>query len=179
MRALELEQIAIKDPLTKIYNRRFFIEVAEKELERDKRKGSPLSVIILDIDHYKKVNDSYGHLIGDQVLINLANLCLNNIRNMDIFARFGGDEFVILMPDTDKKMASETADRLRVLVAEKPMAASDKSEVPITISLGISDWNSEIPIEINELLDQADQALYQAKQAGRNRVKVWRITDSP
>jgi len=174
LRALKLEQIAITDPLTKIYNRRFFNEVAEKEIERAKRSRSPLSVIIFDIDYFKNVNDTYGHLTGDQVLINLVNLCKHNIRSMDIFARFGGEEFVILMPDTDMQSAHETAERLREKVAEKPMATSGKTGVSITISLGIANWNYDSPLGINALLDRADQALYQSKEAGRNRVIVWR-----
>jgi diguanylate cyclase (GGDEF)-like protein len=119
------------------------------------------------------VNDTHGHLIGDQVLINLANLCQQNIRSMDLFARFGGEEFVILMPDTDRKSAQETAERLRLVVEEKPMMTSDKMEITVTISLGIANWDLDNPVKIDDLLDRADQAMYQAKQAGRNRVVVW------
>jgi diguanylate cyclase (GGDEF)-like protein/PAS domain S-box-containing protein len=173
LRALKLEQIAITDPLTKIYNRRFFSEVAENEIERAKRSGSPLSVILFDIDYFKKINDTHGHLAGDQVLINLSNLCQQNLRSMDLFARFGGEEFVILMPDTDSKSAQETAERLRELVAKQPMTTSGKTDISVTISVGISDWNSNNPVDINTLLDRADQALYQSKEAGRNRVSAW------
>ncbi len=173
LRALKLEQIAITDPLTKIYNRRFLYEAAEKEIERAKRSGSPLSVIMFDIDLFKDVNDTYGHSTGDQVLINLVNLCQRNIRSMDLFARFGGEEFVILMPDTDSKSAQETAERLREMVAEKPMTTSGETDVSVTISMGIANWDYKNPLEINALLDRADQALYQSKEAGRNRVIVW------
>ena len=174
LRALKFEQISITDPLTKIYNRRFFNEVVEKEIERAKRSDSPLAVILLDIDHFKNINDTYGHLTGDQVLINLANLCHQNIRSMDFLARFGGDEFVILMPSMDRKSAQETAERLRVMVDEKPLAASEKTDVSVTISLGIADWDTNNPIGINALLNRADQALYRSKEAGRNRVMVWK-----
>lgn len=173
LHASKLEQIAITDPLTKIYNRRFFYEVAEKEIERAKRSSSLLALIIFDIDHFKEVNDTYGHSTGDQVLINLVNLCQRNIRSMDLFTRFGGEEFVILMPDTDSKSAKETAERLREMVDEKPVATSGETDVSVTISLGIANWDYTNPLEINALLDQADQALYQSKEAGRNRVIVW------
>jgi diguanylate cyclase (GGDEF)-like protein/PAS domain S-box-containing protein len=173
LRAAKLEQIAITDPLTKVYNRRFFYEVAEKEIERAKRSRSPISIIIFDIDHFKNVNDTYGHLTGDQVLINIANLCQRNIRTMDLFARFGGEEFVILMPDTDRVPAQETAERLRELIAKTPMAMAGTIEVFIAISLGIANWDHNHPIEINTFLERADQALYQSKRSGRNRVIVW------
>jgi diguanylate cyclase (GGDEF)-like protein/PAS domain S-box-containing protein len=173
LRAAKLEQIAITDPLTKVYNRRFFYEVAEKEIERAKRSRSPISIIIFDIDHFKNVNDTYGHLTGDQVLINIANLCQRNIRTMDLFARFGGEEFVILMPDTDRVSAQETAERLRELIANTPMAIAGTIEVFIAISLGIANWDHNHPIEINTFLERADQALYQSKRSGRNRVIVW------
>lgn len=173
LRALKLEEIAITDPLTQIYNRRFLYEAAEKEIERAKRSGSSLAVLIFDIDHFKNINDTYGHLTGDQVLINLVNLCQHNIRSMDYLARFGGDEFIILMPDTDSRSALETAERLREMVAEKPMTTSENTEVPVTISMGISNWTYDSPLNIKALLNQADKALYQSKEAGRNRVSVW------
>jgi two-component system, cell cycle response regulator len=173
LRAKEFEEISITDPLTKIYNRRFLYEAAEKEIERAKRSSSSLSVILFDIDHFKNVNDTYGHLTGDQVLINLVILCQQYIRSMDIFTRFGGEEFVILMPDTNGKSAGETAERLRKIVDGKSMTRSGTTAVSVTISLGITNWYPENPIEINALLDQADQALYKAKEAGRNQVMVW------
>ncbi len=179
LRALKLEKIAITDPLTKIYNRRFFYEAAEKEFERARRSNSPISLIIFDIDHFKEVNDTYGHLTGDQVLINLVNLCQRNTRSIDIFARFGGEEFVVLMPDTDPKSAQEMAERLREMVAEKPLASSGEADVSTTISLGIAHWDSQSSLEINILLDQADQALYQSKKAGRNRMTIWKDPDLP
>ncbi|MBW8011932.1 MAG: diguanylate cyclase [Chloroflexi bacterium] len=173
LRAMKLEQIAITDPLTKIYNRRFFNEAAEKEIERAKRSGSSLSVIVFDIDHFKNVNDTYGHSTGDQVLINIVNICKRNVRSMDLFARFGGEEFVIMMPETDINSAQETAQRLREIVAEKPITKSDKTDVSVTISPGIANWDSEKSLNILALLDRADQALYQSKEAGRNRVTIW------
>ena len=173
IRALEMEQLAITDPLTGIYNRRFFDEVAEKELERTRRSGSSLSLIMFDIDNFKQVNDTFGHLLGDEVLKNLADTCKENIRSMDFFTRFGGEEFLVLMPDTGQESAQETAERLRSVVAGKAMATTDGSDIFITISLGIATFEDEQSVDMNTMLDRADKAMYQAKEAGRNRVMVW------
>ncbi|MCP4139770.1 MAG: diguanylate cyclase [Chloroflexi bacterium] len=173
LRALKFQEIAITDPLTKIYNRRHFYETAEKELERAKRTGAPVSLLILDIDHFKTVNDTYGHLAGDQVLVDLVGLCKEKIRNIDTFARFGGEEFILLMPDTDRNSAYETAMRLRKVVSEKPIAISDEVNLPITISLGVASWQAGETTDINTLLNQADHALYQSKENGRNQVTLW------
>ncbi len=173
LHTIKLEQLAITDPLTKIYNRRFFYEVAETEVTHAKQNRALFAIIIFDIDHFKNVNDTYGHNIGDQVLINLANLCQKNIRSVDLFARFGGEEFVILMPGTNHIAAKETAERLREIVAKTPMATTEQTEISITISLGIANWQHSNPLEINALIDRADQALYQAKDDGRNQVIVW------
>jgi len=173
MRALELEQIAITDALTKIYNRRFFHENAQKEISRAIRSDTPLSIILFDIDYFKNINDTYGHLVGDQVLINLSNLIQQNIRSIDLFARFGGEEFVILMPDTNSESARESAERLRRLVAEKPVATAENNEISLTISMGVACWNGDAPLEYLTIIHQADQALYQAKEAGRDCVICW------
>jgi len=177
LRALKLEQLAITDPLTKIYNRRFFFEGADKEITRAKRTRLPLSLVIFDIDQFKEVNDTFGHIAGDQVLVNLVNLCQQNIRSMDLLARFGGEEFVILMPHTDSKSARESAERFRLKVAEKPMTTSGETDVSITISMGIASWNYGNPLDVESMLDHADQALYLAKEAGRNQTIVWGEAD--
>jgi diguanylate cyclase len=167
-----LEQIAITDSLTGIYNRRFFFELADKEVARAKRYGNPMSVVILDADHFKKMNDTYGHLIGDQILMNLAQLCQENIRSLDIIARYGGEEFVILMPEVDCTAAYNSAERLRMLVETTSMVTGGL-DVMMTISLGIACWNGENDLDFNALLARADRALYQSKESGRNRVSVW------
>ena len=169
-----LERIAIEDHLTGIYNRRHFFELAEIEIQRAKRYGNPLSAVILDADHFKKMNDEYGHLIGDQILINLAQLLQENIRGLDILARYGGEEFVILMPEANLKAAQKSAERLRRLVAETSMITGGL-DVMITISLGVASWGKgSKELDFNALLARADQALYQSKEAGRNRVSVWK-----
>jgi diguanylate cyclase (GGDEF)-like protein/PAS domain S-box-containing protein len=174
LRAMEFEQLSITDPLTNIYNRRIFDEIIIKEWERAKRSKSQLTIIIFDIDDFKRINDTHGHLIGDQVLTNLADLCLSNMRSMDIIARYGGEEFMILMPDTDPASAHQSMERLRITIAEKPLATSEDKEIFVTISAGIAIWNGQEQIEIPILLDHADQALYISKQTGRNKVTIWR-----
>ncbi|WP_168203283.1 diguanylate cyclase [Oceanispirochaeta crateris] len=173
MRILELEQIALTDPLTKAYNRRFFSEVAKKELTRAQRKGSSFSLVILDIDFFKNVNDQYGHLIGDEVLINLTHLCHEYIRSTDILARFGGEEFVILFPDSPGIETLKRVELLRENVSRSVIAHKDGEEIRISISLGISSWNPGQESNLKELLDQADQALYQAKESGRNKALLF------
>jgi diguanylate cyclase (GGDEF)-like protein/PAS domain S-box-containing protein len=174
---VKLHELATTDPLTEIYNRRHFFDLAEKELERAKRSKTPLSIIIFDIDHFKNVNDTYGHLAGDQVLIALANLCQKNIRSMDIFARFGGEEFVILMPDTDEEAALKTAKKLRKLVGNQ-ITSFDRKNMSVTISSGVSSEKTPVEMDIPTLLDKADKALYQSKENGRNQVTVWREKNS-
>lgn len=167
-----LEQIAITDSLTGIYNRRFFYDLAKKEVARAKRYGNPLSVVILDADHFKRMNDTYGHLIGDQILINLAKLCQENIRSLDIIARYGGEEFVILMPEVSCADAQKSAERLRKLVAETSMVTGGLN-VMMTVSLGVACWDGANVLDFDALLARADRALYQSKESGRNRVSVW------
>ena len=169
---LKLEQIAITDPLTEIHNRRFFFELAGTELKRALRYRHPLAVLLIDVDNFKKVNDVYGHLVGDQVLVNLASLCKENIRDVDIFARYGGEEFIILMPEAGCTAAVRMAERLREIVAEKPIVTGEDN-ISITISLGIACWNGEQDLSINALISDADQALYQSKAAGRNKATLW------
>ncbi|MBF9014049.1 MULTISPECIES: diguanylate cyclase [unclassified Oceanispirochaeta] len=173
LRAQKLERLAVTDPLTNIHNRRFFDETAKTEVGRAKRFGTPVSLIIFDIDHFKRVNDTYGHLIGDQVLQSLAASCQKTMRSIDLFARFGGEEFVVLTPDTDIQLARDIAERLRNIVSDKVMALSDGTEIFVTISLGVAGWDTSESLEIKTLLDQADKALYAAKNTGRNKVVTW------
>jgi diguanylate cyclase (GGDEF)-like protein len=158
------------DYLTGIYNRRGLFELGKREVERAVRFGHPLSLIIIDIDHFKDVNDTYGHAAGDQVLQLMAKLCLNNIREIDIIGRYGGEEFVILLPESSAPDACIVAERLCSLVAGEPFSTPG-GDIPITISLGVStvDENNE---SLEGLIKQADKSLYKAKLLGRNRVGV-------
>jgi len=163
-----VQKLAITDSLTGLYNRRGFFELGAREIERALRFERPLTAIMLDVDHFKVVNDTYGHSTGDQVLNNVATLCSSNIRKVDILGRYGGDEFSLLLPETDTFTANSVAERLRTIVAESGVTVDD-SLVKVTISLGVTRATSEIE-NLEALLQRADKALYIAKQGGRNRV---------
>jgi len=175
-----LEKMVHTDYLTKVLNQRYFLELAAKEIERAQQKNSPIALIILDIDHFNDINDTYGHLIGDKILQNLANLCQTKIRDGDIFARYGGEEFVILMPNTKIEAAQKIAERIRQSVFHSFMVTG-RENVLITISLGITCWDGIRELNLDDLLDKADQALFEAKEAGRNRAIVWEdsLIDKP
>jgi diguanylate cyclase (GGDEF)-like protein len=127
---------------------------------------------LFDIDHFKKINDEHGHIIGDQVLHGIAQTCMNNLRPDDILGRFGGEEFVILLPETKLEDAKNIAERLRQLIAGTPIK-TEIGPVRTTISIGIAIKEKTASISIDQLLSRADRAMYSAKQAGRNRVIVW------
>ncbi len=169
-------QLAITDPLTGIFNRRHFYQIAESELQRTCRYGHPLAVIMIDIDYFKRVNDTYGHAIGDQVLQALASLVRGTLRAIDIFARYGGEEFIVLLPETNLLAARTIAERLCRKIAETTVPI-EPNYINITISLGacVFDPTTQlVPSSKTETLDKfialADKALYEAKEAGRNRV---------
>lgn len=177
----ETRRLSITDPLTGIGNRRHFIELAQREFQRSHRYQRPLSLIMMDLDHFKVVNDTYGHLVGDKVLRAIAKLCERNLRESDIIGRYGGEEFLILLPETpvnpsdpnksDEHTAKAVAERLRKMVESTPTKTA-QGEIPITISLGIAELTDDVG-DLDTLIDRADQALYQAKQGGRNQSFVW------
>ncbi|MGR8929618.1 MAG: diguanylate cyclase [Gammaproteobacteria bacterium] len=170
---LELEQQAHIDFLTGVSNRRYFMEQAEFELNRAKRYHNRLSVFMMDIDWFKKINDSYGHKIGDVVLKKLAEVCAETLREVDIVGRIGGEEFAIMLPQIDTEKAVPVAERLRVAIANTQIRLDNGSPLQFTVSIGLSSLNSKDD-DIDTLLHQADQALYQAKELGRNRVCSFR-----
>ncbi len=173
MRRQAEERLALEaalDPLTGLYNRRKFFSEAARAFSLAHRHGRPLSVMILDLDHFKDVNDTHGHETGDRVLRALARHCQDQMRAEDILARFGGEEFVALLPDTDREGALVMAERLRRSLGETEVRG-EKGPVRVTASFGVSQL---MPGEtnLNFILRRADQALYQAKQAGRDQVRV-------
>ncbi len=170
-----LLNLAITDPLTDCFNRRHFLSVAENELARVARYKRLLSVIMLDIDRFKRVNDTYGHLVGDDVLVAITRRIGKVPRKTDIFARYGGEEFVILLPETNISEAQQTAERIRKEIADRPIRINGL-EISVGASLGVASKSSEENITIDLLLDRADQALYAAKRAGRNRVMVYAVS---
>jgi diguanylate cyclase (GGDEF)-like protein len=169
----DIQRLAITDPLTGWYNRRHIFELAQNELERSQRYDHPMAVIMLDIDWFKQINDTHGHLVGDQVLQAIARRIEKNLRKPDIGGRYGGEEFIILLPETGIIAAQQAAERIRVTVSNQPIATT-KGVIPVTISLGVSGIQGGHGLIAEKLMDMADQAMYAAKRAGRDRVAVWR-----
>lgn len=165
---IELEAQARTDPLTGIANRRAFMDWVQVELARHDRSGTTLSVLMLDIDHFKAINDRYGHSAGDLLLTEFAQRIAIGLRAYDQFARMGGEEFVIVLPDCTMEEAATIAERLRESVAARPFAAKEE-QVPMTMSVGVTRL-LDGETSIDGALRRADTALYQAKDAGRNRI---------
>jgi diguanylate cyclase (GGDEF)-like protein len=165
----ELEQRAHTDVLTGLSNRRHFYELAEQEVARAKRYDTPLAVLMLDIDHFKKINDTYGHHIGDSVLQKLSEVCRRTLRENDIVGRLGGEEFAILLPEADNQRALEVAERLRLAVANSRIPLPKEGHFRFFISIGVTSF-VETDENIDSMLRRADAALYASKHAGRNRV---------
>jgi diguanylate cyclase (GGDEF)-like protein len=165
----KLELLAAKDFLTDLSNRRDFLEKALQEGERTRRTARPYSIILLDIDYFKKVNDTYGHECGDQVLIKVARSLEKALRAQDIVARWGGEEFICLLPETEVDGAQHVAEKIRSTIESQ---SNDCSEIPVSITttLGISVYDDKSSIE--ECINRADNALYQGKEQGRNQVVV-------
>ncbi|MBL4835545.1 MAG: GGDEF domain-containing protein [Pseudomonas sp.] len=166
----ELKKQAATDPLTRLYNRRFFFSEADYLLELGKKGGSDLSVMVIDIDHFKQVNDTYGHGVGDRVIVGMAQALKRHSRAKDLIARFGGEEFVMLLPETRMEEAAACAERIRVAV-EAERTPAQEQEIRCTVSIGVAviDPREET---MESALNRADKALYDAKDAGRNRVCV-------
>ncbi len=173
----QVQELAMTDALTGIYNRRALFLLGQREVERAKRFGRTLTAIMFDLDHFKRVNDMYGHTVGDQVLAQVARLCQSELRQTDLLGRYGGEEFVALLPETEVPAAWQTAERLRQRVARTPIETA-RGTIRITISLGVALLSGELP-SLENLMERADQALYAAKQAGRNCTRIWpnRILD--
>ena len=165
-----LEQWAITDSLTGLHNRRHFLELAELEFHRARRYQHPLSAMMLDIDHFKRVNDTYSHALGDQVIQAVAARCRENLRDIDLMGRYGGDEFVALVPEVNLDDARKAAERLRKIIADAPID-TERGPLNITISIGVVALTPDY-LDFASLLNQADAALYTAKNAGRNRVEA-------
>lgn len=169
MLAAALKEQAQRDPLTGLANRRYFLEKGYLEQARASRHEHPLSLLMLDLDHFKRVNDTYGHKAGDVVLQKLSELLLSNKREPDIAARLGGEEFVLLLPDTDLGAAVQVAERLRAAIEDSVVVTDAGEVIRFTTSVGAAQMGGRTTT-LEHLLEQADQALYQAKHTGRNRV---------
>lgn len=168
----ELMRLAATDPLTGALNRREFIAISEREGVRAKRYKRPLSVLMLDLDHFKQLNDNFGHAAGDKALQRFTSLCCNALRNIDIFSRWGGEEFVALLPETGAEGAAVIAERLRQIVSREKIENRNQ-KYDLTVSIGVAQFR-EGETTIDGPLSRADAAVYDAKKAGRNRVAVYR-----
>lgn len=163
--------MATTDLLTGLSNRRAILQQANAEIRRASRYQKDLAVLMLDIDHFKQINDQHGHGAGDKVLIEFAGLCLQSIRETDLAGRYGGEEFFILLPEIDLATAILSADRIRMAVAAHHFRLNDGNSITVTCSIGIAMYRPEQD-DLDKLLLRADQALYQAKRQGRNRCCV-------
>ncbi len=171
----KLREFSIKDGLTGLYNHRYFYEILSNFIEQHIRYKKPLSVAMLDIDDFKKVNDVYGHLVGDKVLEGIAQIITNNIRSSDIAARYGGEEFAIILPETKAEDAYKVCERIRQKIMESEFVLRD-TKCKVTVSIGVVGLMEEEIIDVATLVDRADSALYIAKRSGKNRVVLWNQT---
>lgn len=167
---LELVQQASTDPLTNLFNLRAFNDRLQSELENSYQ--TPLTCFLIDIDHFKKINDTYGHPFGDMVLSTIAHVLKRAVRPMDAVGRLGGEEFAIILPGLPKDRAFAVAERIRLAIQEEPIYFDEK-KIKVTISIGVITYPNDGPGEKSALLQSADEALYKAKKSGRNKVVLW------
>lgn len=165
-----LTELVRTDALTGLFNFRFFNETLILEMERTRRGTQPLSMILLDIDHFKKFNDQWGHEIGNHALVHIADIIKDAVRKLDFACRFGGEEFVILLPNTDLRQAVNVAERLREMIATTPLAVSEQEFITITASLGVDEFTSRHTESCEAFIHKVDSWLYKSKHNGRNQV---------
>lgn len=169
----KIEKLAITDGLTQVYNHRHFYKKMEEEAERVRRYGGKFSLIMLDIDYFKKFNDKFGHRAGDQALQIVARGIIENTRALDVVSRYGGEEFAVILPETEAERAKYVAERIQMTIQNRNFSVSeDTAPVSVTVSIGIATFNQDSS-DINELIEMADKALYYSKKTGRNRVSSW------
>ena len=167
-----IKNIAIYDTLTNLYNRRYFEERLEVEAQKSFFSDTSLSLVMVDIDHFKRVNDTFGHTEGDRVLCEIASLLKTSVRKKDTVARYGGEEFILILPEAGLEESSMIAERIRRLVEDTPFEIG-QAQINLTVSLGISNFPSHQARSKEELVKMADLALYDAKRRGRNRVNIF------
>jgi len=178
-----LKSVGLTDTLTGINNRRFFDQRIEEEIARSKRTSLPLTCLLLDIDYFKRINDTYGHQTGDCVLADVAKIIQSQLRTTDVLARYGGEEFSVLLTNTEKKDALDIAERIRECIESYKYRLNDQDQLGVTISIGLAILDRRIERDDSKLNSQlliknADQALYQAKESGRNQAKFFEFKSS-
>jgi len=174
-----LEILNATDSLTLALTKKETYVRLKREISRGQRSSHPLAFLMIDIDHFKRINDQYGHMVGDTVLKNLSLFCQLKLRDIDVFGRFGGEEFLVACPETDAKAALEVAERLREAIAKESFAMVDGQEVTLTVSIGISIFDPQqvhhdsLDVAMDQYINYSDKAMYCAKNAGRNQVKLF------
>jgi diguanylate cyclase (GGDEF)-like protein len=166
----KLEVLAMTDPLTALFNRRTIMDMINKELSRSARRGTRFSVVMADIDNFKTVNDTFGHDAGDRVLREIATLLAQNFRPYDIVGRFGGEEFLVVIKDTNLEEGRALAERTRASIADRTVPLREGASIRVTVSFGCTAVDPDHPQTVDKLLRRADEALYESKKAGKNRV---------
>ena len=173
-----LYEMATLDRKTKLYNHGFFANRLAQEVERAERYSTDLTLMILDLDHFKRVNDKYGHMIGDEVLIEVSRSIRHQVRNFDVPARFGGEEFTVILPETDTKSADTVAQRLKNAI-KGLVFTTPKGKFSISVSIGVAGFMHESNMTDNVLISHADYALYHAKEHGRDRIALYSDIPDP
>ena len=166
---VEVYRMSITDGMTGVHNKRYLLELLDRDIGMAARLGNQLSLLMIDIDHFKKINDTHGHLAGDQALKELCRRIEPRLRSTDVLARYGGEEFAVVLPATPREGALQVAETLRSIVAAEPFT-HEQTKIPATISLGLATTDPATPITVTELIKRADENLYEAKRSGRNRV---------
>ena len=167
-----LNQLASRDSLTQCWNRRMIDELFDSTLAEARRKETPLCVMMVDIDHFKAINDTYGHAIGDSALQHMVAILNQNLREYDQVGRYGGEEFIVVLPTTDRDSAWGIAERVRSALEYQPTILKDGREISMTVSIGLALFDPQRDPDRRSLMERADQALYKAKRSGRNRIIV-------
>ena len=167
----QLKKLANMDPLTHVKNRRNFMETASTYFSFCKRQNLPLSFLFIDIDYFKKINDQFGHQVGDEALIQTAEIISKNIRESDICGRYGGEEFVVLLPDTDCQTGIEVGNRIRKIIENTPF--HEKDTIKFTVSIGLFSDIPKTDGDLDKFIANSDNAMYKAKRTGRNRLCVY------
>jgi diguanylate cyclase (GGDEF)-like protein len=173
----KLQKLAITDGLTRLYNSRSFYSQLEMEIDRFNRYQHPLTLLLLDIDHFKDYNDKFGHLEGDKVLVRFSQIIKSCLRTNDSAYRYGGEEFTVILPETAGEEASTVAQRIRAALEAEPFSPEDGEKVTVTISIGVTEYHAKE--ELSTFIQRADQAMYCSKRSGRNKVSMLYAEASP